>query len=167
MDLPDHFSSFRDLDRFHNFIEKQFALHQSALMDADYLKAARLLEMILKLMQKHVADEESLLLPLYEKHVNPLPSGGKPEFYIREHEQLLGYLRVFVQKTKLWTDDHQPEGLELVRLFDMYYKFKHLMDHHDTREDTFLYRLLDVKIAAVDREKVLVEFARYPELAED
>ncbi len=155
MKLPQSYHSFRELDQFHNYIDSSFRTFQIFLMHKKYKQAKLELKRLQILLGQHIKDEEALLLPLYKKLINPLPKGGALEFYIREHEQISGYVKRFLQTIHDWSVEKPPAGLELVKLFDACYDFKHLVDHHDTREDTFLYRLLDQKTQDKKRKALL------------
>jgi len=155
MELPQSYNSFRELDQYHHHIDSSFRSFQIFLMHNKYKQAKLELKRLEILLSRHIKDEEALLLPLYKKLINPLPKGGALEFYRREHEQISGYVKRFLQTIQDWNIETPPAELELVKLFDACYEFKHLVDHHDTREDTFLYRLLDQKTPEKKRKTIL------------
>jgi hemerythrin-like domain-containing protein len=107
-----------------------------------------------KYMKRHMAAEDDILLPLYEKLVSPIPDGGAVEFLVHEHHKINRYLDDFSENTIELTEN----STSLVKLFDQYYKFKHLLEHHHTREDTFLFRLLDRVLDENKKKEVLTYF---------
>ena len=102
----------------------------------------------------HINAENTYLLPLYEKYISPIPAGGAVEFFIHEHHKIKRHLDEFSAKNF----DLSNSADDLVSLFDKYYKFKHLLDHHHIREDTFLFRLLDRKLSEDEKKEVLKHF---------
>jgi hemerythrin-like domain-containing protein len=107
-----------------------------------------------KYIKYHMDAESDFLLPLYEKYISPIPAGGAVELFIHEHHKINRYLDEF---TGIYVDLGK-ESLDLVRLFDLHYKFKHLLDHHHLREDTFLFRLLDRILPEEEKKEVLKYF---------
>jgi len=155
MKIPDNYHRFLDLNKFHVFIDRIFFQQQIDIMHKNFDAAIDKLKIIQILLDQHIRDEEELLLPLYTKFVSPIPLGGAVEFYIREHKQIVRYISDFIDKISMWDGNTKNIDLEIVRLFDTYYKFKHLVEHHDTREDTFLYRYLDKMIEKKQKRDVL------------
>lgn len=136
-------SNFRDIEKFHHFSNQLFDQYQSALMHGEYKQAKQLIFFIRKIETEHIRDEEDILIPIFKKHYNPVPQGSAIEFYTREHEQIVGYLNRFCDQALMWEKENPTDKIALVRLFDDHYRFKHLVEHHFTREETFLFKLLD------------------------
>ncbi len=158
--LPKTYRHISDLVLFHMYMEKLFASHQIALMQADPPAATSILYVLEELIHCHIKDEEELLLPLYEQHVYPVPPGGAIEFYRREHQQILGFLRRFKA--------HQPfqqNEISIVHYFDMCTMYKELLEHHHAREHTFLYRLLDQKLPVRQKRRILLKFKAHQKYA--
>ena len=139
-----------------------FLEHQIAIMNGELDNAYSHLRFLLKLIKKHISDEEELLIPVYEKLINPKPPGGAIRFYLREHKQILRILNKFVLNLKEWLTN-PPRQIDIVRQFDSYYKFKELLDHHDSRERLFLYRLLDQKLSPKEKYVILDKIRMNPE----
>ena len=160
-DLPDSYKMISDLDGFHRCMDQLFETHQIALMKNEPEQAIDILDRLTDLMAVHVRDEEELLLPLYEQKISPVPAGGAAEFYRREHEQIMGFLKRF--------REHQPVGrdeISLVHYFDMCTMYKDLIEHHHARERTFLYRLLDGKLTAAEKKHLLKIFTGHQDHAD-
>jgi hemerythrin-like domain-containing protein len=124
------------------------------MMHRQMEKASDKLLELKKYLKCHMDAEDNILLPLYEKHVSPIPAGGAVEFFIHEHHKINRYMDEFYGKSA----DISGKSVDLVHLFDKHYKFKHLLDHHHTREDTFLFRLLDRILTAEKKKEVLEHF---------
>ena len=119
MKLPDSFTSFRDLNRFHKYADELFIEHQMSLMHRDYAGACDKLLLLKELYLIHMQDEEKLLLPLYKKLISPLPQGGAIEFFVREHKQIIRYLGQFEEEVRSWQQNGPQNELSLVKLFDI------------------------------------------------
>jgi iron-sulfur cluster repair protein YtfE (RIC family) len=159
--LPTACKTISDLDGFHRWMDQLFEAHQIALMKNEPQQAVTILSRLTERMSIHVRDEEELLLPLYEQKINPVPAGGAAEFYRREHEQIMGFLKRF--------HEHQPAGrdeISLVHYFDMCTMYKDLIEHHHARERTFLYRLLDRKLTAAEKKHILKIFTGHQDHAD-
>lgn len=142
MTLSITYKFFSDLNTFHDYIDQQFLDHQITLMHGNVAAASSSLVHLRALIKQHIHDEEEYLLPLYINLVRPVPKGGAVEFYRREHRTINRSLDDFIIELHGWSGQ-EAGNLRLVRLFDRYYKFKELLDHHHARERIFLYRLLD------------------------
>ena len=153
--LPKNYDNIIDLINFHAFIEELFIQHQLHIMNGHFKSALKILRILKKYLYQHIHDEEGLLIPLYAEKISPHPQGGNVDFYIKEHRQLLIYLDHFIKILSEQADIKKDISMERVKLFDLYYKFKHLMEHHSAREDTFLYRLLDRVVKKQEKVELL------------
>jgi len=157
-----HYNNISDLNDFHTYLNQMFLEHQIAIMNDELENAYTRLRFLLKLIKMHISDEEELLIPVYEKLIRPEPPGGAIRFYLREHKQILRNLNKFVLNLKEWLAN-LPGQIDIVRQFDSYYKFKELLDHHDSRERVFLYRLLDQKLSPKEKYVILDKIRMNPE----
>ena len=163
MQKPDlHYHNISDLNDFHTYLNQMFLEHQIAIMNGKLDNAYSQLRFLLKLIKRHISDEEELLIPVYEKLIRPEPPGGSILFYLREHRQILRILNKFVINLKEWLTN-PPGQIDIVRQFDSYYKFKELLDHHDSRERVFLYRLLDQKLNQKEKNIILDKIRMNPD----
>ncbi len=147
------------LNKQHRHIHKLFTLHQKLLMHGDMSGAEDKLMQLKKYLKSHMDAENDFLLPLYEKYVSPVPAGGAVEFFIHEHHKIDRFMEEFSGKSSDLKRNSQTAEIDLVKLFDQHYKFKHLLDHHHTREDTFLFRLLDNVLENEKKSEVLKHFS--------
>jgi hemerythrin-like domain-containing protein len=123
-------------------------------MHGEMEKASEKFLELRKFLKYHLEAEHNILLPLYEKYVSPIPAGGAVEFFIHEHHKINRYMDEFYGRSV----DTSADSLDLVHLFDEHYKFKHLLEHHHTREDTFLFRLLDHVLTEEKKKEALAHF---------
>jgi hemerythrin-like domain-containing protein len=146
------------LNKQHRDIYELFIVHQKLLMHGDIDSAYDNFLKLKKFLKSHMDTENDLLLPLYKKYVSPIPIGGAVEFFIHEHHKINRFLAEFSGKFVQLKRSGNPQEIDLVKLFDQHYKFKHLLDHHHSREDTFLFRLLDRVLEEKKRNEVLKHF---------
>ena len=105
---------------------------------------------------------ESLLLPIYQKKIKPIPAGGAVEFYLKEHRKIEQFLKRFVTAVSDWPKNGTFTPLRLVELFDRYYTFNDLLNHHHAREDTFLYRMLDRILNTEEKQALFRQISILP-----
>lgn len=148
------YTTINDLNDFHDYTNYVFLKHQKSLMNGNFQSAYELLQNLSILLRQHVQAEEEFLIPSYQELVQPEPAGGAVRFYQREHRQILIIIDKYITDLKKWVTS-PPAKIEVVKLFDSYYKFKELLDHHDARERVFLYRLLDQKLDKGKRQIIL------------
>lgn len=133
--------SFLGLLDAHGWLEEQFFAHQAALLARDFHEARHRLDVFADGLFRHMADEEVLLLPIYERE--PAPAGGSPRLFLAEHRKLLSMLETL--RHPLFAID--PEAPDLARwlldLLDRESRFKNLLKHHDERERNLFYPALD------------------------
>ncbi|HXG94666.1 MAG TPA: hemerythrin domain-containing protein [Blastocatellia bacterium] len=149
-------TSFLSLLEVHERLSELFLLHQEALLALDIeLALKRLREFTIEL-RAHMQVEEEVLLPVYERAGRI--QGGPVEFYTGEHRKMLEFLARFVKK--LEELKHGPANLkrEVIELFDDEALFKHLMEHHDMREENIFYPTLD-KVTDEEERGMLLKTA--------
>jgi len=154
--------SFRSLNNVHEELNELFVRHQILLM---HREIRGVLDIIHELQEKyslHIHDEESLLLPVYGRRVDPVPQGGAVEFYIQEHKKIEQFLKRFIAAVSDWQQKGLCTPLRLVKLFDQHYTFNDLLNHHHAREDTFLYRLLDRVLNTEEKQALIQKISILP-----
>lgn len=144
----------------HPALTRRFQAHQFALLEGDLEAARSHLAEFDALLRLHMADEEELVLPLYEARAcapSP-PPGGAPDLFHREHRKLRGTLQEIVEaQTRLKPDDLEGR----LALLEMEYAFKQLLAHHDAREGNILYPTLD-EILSPSETSDLIRRLRLP-----
>lgn len=136
----EHTVGFGALLQVHRALDALFAVHQEALLDRDITTAAKKLAAFDARIREHIALEEDRLLPIYRR-AGCIP-GGAVELYQAEHRKILEYLSRFRAALDEMTGG-APDAQTVIRLLDEEARFKHLMEHHDLREQNILYAALD------------------------
>ena len=152
------YTSIIGLNQQHEYITELFIMHQKLIMHGKMNHAIELLEKLSLYVRNHIKTEDNFLIPLYEKYISPVPVGGAVDFFRIEHEKINQFMFDILKASAQWTGKFKIKQIELVRLFDKYYNFKHLLDHHHTRENTYLFHLLDKVLEAKIKKEVLIHF---------
>jgi hemerythrin-like domain-containing protein len=145
--------SFLSLLDVHERLAELFLLHQEALLMLDVDLALSRLEQFELELRSHMRVEEELLLPVYSR-AGRIP-GGPVEFYTGEHKRMLEFLSRFSEKLKQLKNKPVSLKREIIGLFDEEAMFKHLMQHHDMREQNILYPTLDKVTEEKERDELL------------
>jgi hypothetical protein len=124
----------------HHEADALFLEHQEALLARDFAAAEALLTRFRAAVARHIAEEEAEALPPYQA-LGPAPPGGGAELIVAEHRKIERLLAGFAARLAAWRAA-PPTPREVIALLDAQAQFKHLMDHHDRRERTFLYPAL-------------------------
>ena len=152
-------SNVSDLTKQHHHISKLFNTHQNMLMHGDVKQAFDALIDLKKYISNHIKAENDYLLPLYKKYVSPIPIGGAIEFFIHEHHKIDRFMEEFSGKSSKLISNAKSSELDIVKLFDQHYIFKHLLGHHHIRENTFLFRCLDKVLDEIEKKEVMIHFS--------
>jgi len=145
--------SFLTLLETHQQLDELFLCHQESLLTFDLDKAARQLEAYERELHRHMEQEEDWLLPVFER-AKPI-AGGAVELFTGEHKKMREFVARF--KETLTQLKGRPAELKrrVIELFDQQALFKHLVEHHDSREETILYPTLDRVTSEQERGKLL------------
>lgn len=147
--------SFGELSGLHAELDELFIEHQRALIGLDPERALSLLTDYESLLVEHMREEEELLMPLYERRAGQL-RGGAPELFYGEHRKLREFVAHF--KAQVPRIRELPDAVRaVIKLLDAEATFKHLVEHHHTREEKVLYPELDRVTSPAEREEL---FAR-------
>lgn len=133
--------SFLLLLGLHERITEMFLVHQEALLALDVELALSRLKRFESELRDHMRVEEDLLLPVYARAGRI--QGGPLEFYTGEHKRMIEFLERFTERLERLKQDPTNLKREIIELFDEQALFKHLMQHHDMREENILYPTLD------------------------
>lgn len=145
--------SFLSLLHLHERLTELFLLHQEALLLLDMALAQSRLRQFEIELQAHMRVEEELLLPVYSR-AGRIP-GGPIEFFTGEHKRMLEFLARFDEKVTQLQNKPADLHRKIIELFDVEATFKHLMQHHDLREQNILYPTLDRITSETEREELL------------
>ena len=155
--------SFLDVPALHRELDEMFYEHQRALLDFNFRGALERLADYESALLSHMCDEEELLLPLYAERAE-IARGGARDFFILEHGKMRRHLAHFrEQLPKLLT---LPEpSRALLKLLDQETTYKHIVEHHDEREEKFLYPALERFTTEAERADLLRRLFRPPHVA--
>lgn len=134
-----------ELSRFQDeharFLEL-FMMHQCALMELDLERARLALDLVIHEIAVHAAVEDEVLMPIFAARAGKIEGGG-PELFHAEHEKLVRLLESLSKQLGELEGEHQVEPRQALALIEMGFTFKHLWDHHSSREDRVFYPVLD------------------------
>ncbi len=146
-------TSFLSLLRLHEQLTELFLTHQEALLALDVNLALSRLQQFEQELRAHMQVEEELLLPVYSR-AGQIP-GGPIVFFTGEHRKMLEFLARFTETLQQLKTKPANLPREIIKLFDVEAMFKHLMEHHDLREQNILYPTLDKVTTESEREELL------------
>ena len=146
-------TSFLSLLSLHEHLNELFLAHQEALLKLDVDLALSRLQQFEQELRAHMQVEEGLLLPVYSR-AGQIP-GGPIEFFTGEHRKMLEFLARFTEMLQQLKTKPANLPREIIKLFDTEATFKHLMEHHDLREQNILYPTLDKVTSEEEREELL------------
>jgi hypothetical protein len=156
--------SFTELAHTHEELREEFLAHQELLLTATLEEAwVQLLRYRRKLI-KHLKFEESQLLPIYRR--DPVLPNGKPAFFLLDHKQILEQMDVLYdryQEAKAAPEHERPRLL--IRLLDAETRYKSLVEHHETREERYLFPRCDEIASEEEREKLLPQIPGHAQLS--
>ncbi len=128
---------FAALTEEHAELTQLFAYHQEALLDRDWVAAARLLGGYRERLYRHMQIEERFVLdPALVRAT--AHRHWTSELYRAEHRRV----RLYLEKVDEWLTrarhDGAPAGM-LIGLLDRERTLKHLLEHHHHREEVALF----------------------------
>lgn len=152
------------LSEQHRALQKLILLHQQSLVSWQLEEARRFLEDFEQDLKKHIQIEDDFLFPLYCEIV-PHPAGGAPEFFKIEHQKILWYLQRLSEKLDhlLLLPDSSERCLLLIAIIEEESRFKHLMEHHELREENIMYPLLDRRLDPEKQKEILATLRKASE----
>jgi len=148
-------TSFMDLRGVHADLGEVFAAFQYALLDQELDRAEGLLKRFRKDLLAHMRLEEEVLIPIYAE--GPIQPAGKVVYFESEHRKLLEML------------DGLKEGLEAARaapkeefhpallaVVDASCHYTHFTEHHEMREERYLFPGLDERVGDEEERRALM-----------
>lgn len=145
--------SFTSLLELHERLQELFLRHQEALVEGDLDAAAQRLDRFQAALELHAQNEETWLIPVYRRAERV--AGGAPEIFQGEHLKMLHLVRQFRAALSRIRQSGQHRTRRVLQLLDDESKFKQLMAHHDARERTLLYPILDRLTTDEERRELL------------
>ena len=150
--------SFKDVSGLHRELDELFFRHQVSLLDFNFRTAFQRLCAYESALLAHMRDEEELLLPLYGERATPV-RGGRADFFLLEHGKMRRHLAHFREQLPRLYELPEPSRA-LIKLLDQETTYKHLVEHHDEREERHLYPALEQVTSDAERADLLARLFR-------
>lgn len=134
----------------HDRLDELFREFQR-LKQSDFYRAKEFFEQFKFGLQRHIAWEEDILFPLFER-VTGINSG--PTYVMKlEHQEITQHLEAIHEKVVAGDPDSDGEEKKLVAILGL----------HNQKEEQILYPAIDRVISSKDVEKVFEEMRSTPE----
>lgn len=150
--------TFGHLAGVHSLLRDIFVDHRKALLGREIAKCRELLEYYEAVLLTHMAEEEEILIPLYEKVYANGRGAGRPEILLADHMKMRSFITAFKQKIEALAHEADQDR-ELLRILDREAFYIRLCNHHDKREEDFLYPTLDCKLTRKEKESVIAKLS--------
>lgn len=124
------------LSQEHAALMRMFALHQAALVTRAWARAAHLLEHYQRRLHRHIELEERFLLPYCAD--GKTPGRWPARVYALEHRRLEELLDKAATRLAI-ARRRGVQPAALVALLDQEHTLKHVLEHHQQREDQALF----------------------------
>lgn len=108
-------------------------------------------------LRRHAAEEDSVVVPAYAA-LGDHPRGGGPELFTADHDTLrkvLGQCEVALGQL-----GDAPTRREMVLSLPTLLRLRSVLEHHDSREERFLYVRLDESLDAAAAEPLVQALRR-------
>jgi iron-sulfur cluster repair protein YtfE (RIC family) len=146
-------TSFAQIAALHAQLDELFALHQELVLCDALARAGDLLAAYRELLALHMAHEETLLLPLYERGEG---QRWPAELFIGQHEKMNLLLdRAAGELAGAVTLAGRQRRRAVLSLLERETAFKHLSEHHHLAEDQALFPVCDAVAAEGERAAIL------------
>ncbi len=164
MDYPST-TSFQQLDRVHEVIVEEFQLHQENMIQGD-LKTARFhLNRFVSALLAHQRAEEEVLIPIFAERV-PLQNGCTPDILAAEHKKMERLFQRSLDRMTEYEKKGEVSPREIIFLVEEDRMLKEVLSHHDIRERTSFFPLLDEVLVGDERKEVWEKCLAIQESAE-
>lgn len=142
----------------HDALDARFFVHQCALLDRDFARAAEALADYRTRLFAHMHDEEVLVLPRYEV------AGGDAtdapvRLFLGEHGRMRAFVDDFVVRVRALGE--RAGDRALLELLDRQATYKNLVLHHDLRERNGLYPFVAARLPQAEQQRLLAAL-RWP-----
>lgn len=142
--------SFQDVLRVHDALRERLFAHQRALLDREIDAAAEALLHYRRELIAHMRDEEELLLPIYRRGEHP--PNAAPDLYVHEHRVMLRRLDVIEARlAAVPAPEHDGFHGALLAVLDEECRYKAFVEHHEGREERWLFPGLDSLASAAEK----------------
>lgn len=145
-------SNFSELRKIHSRLYDIFFEHQEALLEKDLSKAKDKLNQFIDLLLLHQKDEEELLMPIFCKTPN---TAQDQKQLLMEHKKLNTLLAQYQEYLERISISSTNLNRDIICLIDYETSFKHLLEHHDEREKTSFFPILDQITTSAQKEQLI------------
>jgi len=118
--------------------------HQCTLVTGKAQAARSSLALFADQLEAHLCAEETVLIPLFERHCQPPPAGCSADLLLTEHRKLRRLLGESVQR--LADTPSQADGRwlpsQILDLIEAERSLREVLDHHDQRERAAFFPVL-------------------------
>ena len=139
----------------HERIVALFRAYQCGLMSLDLTEARCGLEGLRYELAVHMQVEDTVLMPIY-KGLKERPEGGSPVFFEKEHEKLkrlLDRLIADLEQLEQLDEAGRLARADALEVIEHGFTFKHLFEHHTSREDKAFYPTIGESMTEAEREQ--------------
>lgn len=145
--------SWSSHSEIHEFFSSELRLILSKLISSnDHTSVILKFLSFRSILLQHISYETACIYPIFESKVSDYISYGKPTYFEKDHKSLKQMLNELIVEL-LFIEKKQS-------ILNMY-QFYDLLDHHDTRELTALYPLLEKVISADEKNTILDKFSTH------
>jgi hemerythrin-like domain-containing protein len=137
----------------HDELEQLFNKHQRALLARDLESAVATISTFESTLQRHIAYEDEVLLPLFAAKRAETEGATLPIFHA-EHRKLRETAATLAKSTAALYDSSDILG-SILKLLDDESLFKGLFNHHALREKNLFFPRLDASTTEWERKRAL------------
>ena len=145
--------TFTSLLTAHEALETVFWHHQELLVLRAPLQALEVLQTYRRLLSVHLAQEEQLLFPIFQRE--PAHPRWPLVLYSGQHEKLLKLLDRCLTSLERALGQQGVDRRFIIQLLELETTYKHLLEHHDGAERQGFFPALDEKSTPAERAEVL------------
>lgn len=145
--------TFEALISCHAALMRLFERHMEAVLLLDFRRASELLVHFRQALRRHIEAEETVILPVFGDRAGPVP-GCTSDVFLAEHRKMLSMIDDGLDMLA----PTSPTPREALSCLDKAFTLKHLLEHHDRREENLLYPWMDRITTGAERETLLRRF---------
>lgn len=148
---------FEAVLREHDALLEAFLEHRAALLDRDLPRARERLAAFRRFLERHSGAEDEVLLPLWLERGGEEP-GSTRILYDGEHAKLHALLHKIEGVLAEVPATEPARTRAVIDLLDLETMFKHLFDHHATREKSLFFPRMTALTAPEERAALMARF---------
>lgn len=139
----------------HDRMMAMFRTYQCGLMSLNLVEARCGLVSLRYALAVHMRVEDEVLMPLY-MGLEHQPEGGAPLFFEKEHaklERLLKGLFAGLEGLERIDKESALTREDALLVIEHGFTFKHLFEHHTSREDKAFYPAINASLSPAERQQ--------------